>query len=506
MTSLRRLGRFLFRDHETCWWFACIGTLLYVSFLIWSQAYHELWRDEVHPWILARLADGFWDIVTGDRVYDGHPPLWYWYLRVWGWLTDRAWGLRAANIFVMGCAALLFLRFAPFPRPLKLLLLASYQLGYEYGVLARNYSLGWLLAVAFCCAYQPLRPRFTWLTVLLALLTITSVFGAFLACALFLTLVPLALAIDPHHDSPAFVSFHLRKAFLVSAAGLGLALTFALLSTLPPDPNPFAPGWDFSGLNLNGLKIALKRSVHALLPVRAFGDVSYWTNQAYFWDRYETPLYAVAAGMIAWISLALAPRWSLVAAFAVGLGLISLFPLIRYGSGMRHIGNLLILVIALMWIARLWKPKTRYLSLALLLVIGAFQHQSFLVAASMEKKYVFSDGWEMAEWIERAGLKDMTIVAGPEALAMTVTGHLNRSFISSETEEINQTKVFHGRRRGYSEKRLIERAAAEVRAKHRAVLVLSSRPLQPTGPKFSLLYATKHPDIEEAYWLYRMEE
>ena len=125
---------------------------------------------------VARQAEGF-GLVTGDRVYEGHPPAWYWYLRFWTFLTRRPWGIHAATVAAMGTAALLFLRYAPFPRPLKVLLLASYLLGFEYGVLSGNHTATWLLLVIFCCLLEPLRPRFILLAAVLGAAGLTTAFG-----------------------------------------------------------------------------------------------------------------------------------------------------------------------------------------------------------------------------------------------------------------------------------------------------------------------------------------
>ena len=108
---------------------------LYLAFLIWMHAHHEMWRDEVHAWSLARIAQGFGDLVTGDRRYEGHPPLWFWYLRVWSWIVPEVWGLQVATVAAAVGAAVVLLRFAPFPRYLKLLLLLTYDFGYELSVM-----------------------------------------------------------------------------------------------------------------------------------------------------------------------------------------------------------------------------------------------------------------------------------------------------------------------------------------------------------------------------------
>ena len=83
----------------------------------------------------------------------------------------------------------MLLRFAPFPRYLKVMLLLTYDLGYELTVMCRNYVLGWLLLCAFCALYHPLRPRPVVMAIVLSLLALTSVYGMVLAVGLVIFLV-----------------------------------------------------------------------------------------------------------------------------------------------------------------------------------------------------------------------------------------------------------------------------------------------------------------------------
>src|SRR6185436_15565941 len=82
-SRLRRVFRAAGRAYETGWVFS-------IAYLIWAHLHHEFWRDEIHSWSIARGADSFADILTGDRVYEGHPPLWFWYLRVWSLFVRSA--------------------------------------------------------------------------------------------------------------------------------------------------------------------------------------------------------------------------------------------------------------------------------------------------------------------------------------------------------------------------------------------------------------------------------
>src|SRR6186713_2601648 len=118
----RRVPRlsWLLRSEESTWRFAGVSALVFLSYLIWAHTHHLPWRDESHPWLLARQAEGFWDLVVGDRRYDGHPPGWYWTLWLASFVTRDVWGLHATTILIASSAVFLFLRFAPFPRLVRL--------------------------------------------------------------------------------------------------------------------------------------------------------------------------------------------------------------------------------------------------------------------------------------------------------------------------------------------------------------------------------------------------
>jgi hypothetical protein len=58
--------------------------------------------------------------------------------------------------------------------------------------------------------------------------------------------------------------------------------------------------------------------------------------------------------------------------------------------------------------------------------------------------------------------------------------------VSSQTEEINQTVTFHGRRRPYSPEALVARAVKELEQRGVPVLVVSTGELPPPGPGMQL--------------------
>src|SRR5258708_27548971 len=62
--------------------FAALVVLAYLPVALFAIGHHEMWRDELHCWLVARDSATPWAVV-GQRAYDGQPPLWYlllWFL------------------------------------------------------------------------------------------------------------------------------------------------------------------------------------------------------------------------------------------------------------------------------------------------------------------------------------------------------------------------------------------------------------------------------------------
>jgi hypothetical protein len=129
-------------------WFAQawrpVALAVFATWVLFVGAHHEPWFDEAQSWLIARDSD-LWSLLAHRVRYEGTPGLWHVVL----WLAIRA-GLPyrlfflVSAIFVVAGAAVVLWR-APFPAPLRVLLLTSYFFGYQLSVVARSYSLDVLL-------------------------------------------------------------------------------------------------------------------------------------------------------------------------------------------------------------------------------------------------------------------------------------------------------------------------------------------------------------------------
>jgi len=505
--------RVLAKDRETGWGFTALLCVPYLVFLIWMHLHHEMWRDEVHSWTLARLAQSFGELVTGDRIYEGHPPLWFWYLHVWSWLTKEAWGIQAATIAAGWGASVLLVRFAPFPRYLKLLLLCSFYISYEYTVMCRNYVLGWFLLCLFCALYHPVRVRYWALGVAIALLSLTSVYGLLMALCLLgffvLDNTRLSRTAAGGPATPPTVAAIASPRLVAALALAGLAIVFCAVTLQPPDPNPFSRDWFFGGLNQGAIPDALQRFAAGYVPLRPVSP-AFWISSIFPTGGEDNVLVWIVGGGLALLSLAaLYPSWRLMLTYLIAVGTMQFFQITRYRGDPRHWGHYFIFLVAATWLLRTTFPRRRYvLSTLLLVTMLGFQVESFVAATVGDSEAVFSGGRQTAGFIRRSHLQDLPIVAGPDWFVITVTGYLGRPFISVETEEVNDTVVFHSRRRGFSTRALIDRAVQISRERKTPVLAISNQPLpEPTvpGARAEWLFTSKPGTLgDEIFSVYRV--
>jgi hypothetical protein len=125
-------------------WLESLSLLGYAVVVALGIGWHEPWADEAQAWLMARDMSLLHMIFHGVR-YEGSPALWdsiLWVLirlhASYGALRWAAGGLAVGGVVVL-------LRYAPFPRVLRLLLPFTFFLAYQDAVVARGYVLFALL-------------------------------------------------------------------------------------------------------------------------------------------------------------------------------------------------------------------------------------------------------------------------------------------------------------------------------------------------------------------------
>jgi hypothetical protein len=152
--------------------------LLFVIASAYVTWHHEMWRDEIQDWLLARDSDSLWALFKNMR-YEGHPPLWNMFLY---FFAHAGLPIETKQVFSwsigVGVASLLIF-YSPFSRGERALLIFGYYFFYEYTVISRNYGISILLSfMSVICIFRQ-RVFLAW--VCLALLCLTNFFAIVIA-------------------------------------------------------------------------------------------------------------------------------------------------------------------------------------------------------------------------------------------------------------------------------------------------------------------------------------
>lgn len=152
----------------------------YSLLVIAGVRHHEPWFDEAQSWLLARDLNWF-DLMFHQVRYEGTPGLWVSLLKIATTLhlPYAALGITGAVCAIAGMYV--FLRFAPFPEPVKVLLPFSYFAAYQYAVVARSYTLIPLFCFLAAHLYGTAEERTYRFTAVLALLAHVSAHGMAIA-------------------------------------------------------------------------------------------------------------------------------------------------------------------------------------------------------------------------------------------------------------------------------------------------------------------------------------
>jgi hypothetical protein len=231
---------------------------------------HELWRDELQAWLIARDSTTVGNLLDNIR-YEGHPALWYLVLLPLSKIGRTPGLMQAAQLVIATSTVALVAFRAPFKLSQKWLFAGGYFVLFEFGVISRAYSLGFLL-VAITCVVASSRWRWPWCGVTLTLVALTSAFGALVAVGIATGLLVDELVRRRAKDEP----WPLAAIFSGVVAFLaGLAVSYAQAS--PPGDAGVYRSWktDFDGALARTSLAAISRALVPLpKPTREFWNTS----------------------------------------------------------------------------------------------------------------------------------------------------------------------------------------------------------------------------------------
>ncbi|MCM1267872.1 MAG: hypothetical protein NC302_08210 [Bacteroidales bacterium] len=154
---------------------------LYAAAHLAMALMHEPFFDEAEAWQIARSVS-LRTLFLETTHYEGHPPLWHLILMPFAKAgAPYELTLTLVSLAFMGTAGFLILWYAPFPRPVRLLLPFTYFFFYQYGVISRVYCVMTLAFVLSAITYQKRNERPGRYVAALLLLCLTTAYGLVIA-------------------------------------------------------------------------------------------------------------------------------------------------------------------------------------------------------------------------------------------------------------------------------------------------------------------------------------
>ena len=445
-------------------YFALALTFTYFLVGLFAAFHHEMWRDEIQAWLLARDSTGVFDLLRHMK-YEGHPALWHLLLIPITRLTASPTGMQILHLLIATSTVFLVTRNSPLTPLQKVCFAFGYYSLYEYGVVCRNYAVSLLLVTILCTLLRQRYQKPIPVALILFLMSHTSVHALVLviSVALGLGLDYLLTRQDLAEDSTVSI-LRINLGFAIITVGI---LT-AVLQLNPPADTGFAVGW-YTQLDLKRIENFIRLIPRAFFPIPN-RDLHFWGSEFLMQSKtfawFKTWKLQIACLILVLVIVATLDRPSaLLIYLSSTFGLLAFF-YIKYQGAIRHHGFIFIAFLLTIWGGKHFRSyfqlpgrfhaATR-ISFNLLLTGILFIHLvGGLRAVANEIKYPFSYGKLTAEFIRAKKLDILPMIGDIDYAASTVVGYLGKkevyyvrgsrkgSFVrwdSQRTHGVNDTQV-----------------------------------------------------------------
>ncbi|HEY2775199.1 MAG TPA: hypothetical protein VGK20_14220 [Candidatus Binatia bacterium] len=513
---------------------------VYAALLAAAVSRHEMWRDEIQAWLIARDSSSFRDLVHAMR-YEGHPPLWHLLLWPIAHVTwNPAW-MQVLHVAIASASALLLLRFSPFSWLQKILLLAGYFFAFEWAVIARNYAPVVCCVFAACSLWPSRWQRPVLLSVPLVLMSLSHAEGLLIALAM---LAVLALELvwprrgaTPGDDTVAETAGAARAGAgrIVAAAAIAAAGIATSIVLMRPDHDAGFAHPAYLAWTNESAPLLAHAVISGYLPVPR-DDLHFWNTNA-LWPKLREgqtpPAYAmpaahaaIASAVLLLATLVLATRpWTLVMFAAGTASQLAFFHAIYFGS-VRHHGFLFLVFVTALWMsfherrltsgnarveaALQWWDRRRTAVVAGLLVVHVY---AAWMALSTDWNAPFSQAKATAEWIDSyfPDRAPFVFVGDYSPAASAVLGYLQQDrMYYPDREEFGSYVLFDTRRQIHDRPKLETQVKDLIQSQQRDAVLVLSHGLGPRqgflSPPRALVHLGNAVESDEqysVYWIHR---
>jgi hypothetical protein len=444
----------------------------YALALAFVVMHHEMWRDELQAWVIARDSHTIGGLFRNLR-YEGHPVCWYLLLFGVSRFTWNPVAMQAVQCLVACAQAWMIVRARRVPIVLRGLIIFSYFFFYQYGVMARSYMLSslFLVGAALCLLTHTARRKTA--VLLLALAINTHLLAIPVAAAIFFLLYV------PHASTERSVkaAVHRRENWM-AAAVLGLSLAVAGFTVYPPADSAVHHGVHIYNFTQT---LASVWTAYLPLPFRMYG----WEGPLGVWRAGGLCLASVLA--LAAIAAALHNRGARLfygAATVLELAAIGTLTINAAGPTQSRFLGFLFVVLVITICMEFESEERRIpqagsgaragtVPLALLL---AAQLPFCLASAVADVQHPYTEAKAASQWLREAGLGSNPMVVDPESFSAGIVGYLQRPSVFHPSCECQRSFVILNQQHFNAGPLTREMLLAARGNSDRAVILVSEQP------------------------------
>ena len=166
--------------------------MLLVGFFLFALInilHHEMWRDEMQTWMLAKASASIPDLFN-NMQFERHPRLWHIFIFLLSRISEDPLSMQLIHLFIATTSIFIFLRYSPFSKLQKALFTFGYFPLYEYATISRDYSLGVLFIFLFAALFPKRKQYYLPISLVLFFMAQTTAWGLLFAiCFAFILLV-----------------------------------------------------------------------------------------------------------------------------------------------------------------------------------------------------------------------------------------------------------------------------------------------------------------------------
>ncbi len=416
-------------------------TILYVFYIIILAAgmyHHEMWRDELQAWSIARDSTNFLDLYKNLR-YEGTPGLWHLCLFFLSRVTRNPVVMQIFHFLIASVTTALILYKTKLPSILKAFYIVGYFSLFEYGVISRNYALGLLFAVLVAIEMAKNSQNYIKMAVFAVFMGFTSIHGLLLSVCV----IPYILIDNTKTFKLQGFIDTLRKSLLpIAIIVLGIALSY--LSALPPKDG--TPNELFRTYKDKKLFMETFSSMwYSYVPI-PIERVNFWNSNLV--TNLSTS-FQLSVALLFITATLLIKRPKLLVFYLSSTFLILFFSYTKFSGTLRHWGHL---YVAFLMVLTAFYGKNETTNTRLntahkwvftLFVSSVFITQAFagVKAMRLEIMYPFSAGKETAKFISE-NYPERFIIADDQVYVNDVGMYLDEPTYSTLLEEKSSFAVW----------------------------------------------------------------